>query len=741
MLSYLLMAHTPKVAGISITQSRWVIYVLVWLTLPLIQLSAGVAIEKSRPIPRQTQDLGCIKGFSCQIGSCNAPCPNGQHCISFAGAIACAPSSDLTWCAVDPSNLEAVGCVPGDVCCHGQCWEPGTVCCDVVPTQCELGQVCGVCPPGQTCGQNGQCLGGPVSSSRSQQPSSSTTVGRSMTAGGSTTTPAPLSSTTTSSQPLPSSTAVNGTNHPQPVLKGWVAFGDSYSAGIGAGDPVDNTPGTDECRRRKGSFPWQLNSSPVLSPDPNHAFSFLACSGAVMEDVGVTIGPNSQIGQWIANTGPLNAGDFATITISGNDVRFVDVLIACVYGAGLATKSCPVAVRDTSFAIEAIEGRLITVYNNILRSVDSAGGSSKFQLMVVGYLRFFNVETTQCDNIKFGFGSGAPLMTQSLRRTLNALVDKLNGVIRATVNDINSRYRAQRVVYVDANPNFDGHRFCEQDVQEPDRDNPNTWIFHLLGADSPTNAGGVTEGPITLSRSECDAAIAANNTDDGIQMACYFRDFFEDNSQLAVPPYLADEGPQAFLAPEPMGKAFHPKTRGYQAIKEAIEGNIGTSPDPGLWNVVIFFKGTDAELDAMINSLPATSVPADSTRVSYDTIDLRAYGTRLRAEEAHNLENSNSLVLGIAFESQLPPSGAGTLGNLTKRDFVTTTDLDLDQSATALLTTFSDPPLFQGREFWNYQGYLHDPSGGKSAHVYVVDSGVNSQHTVRLNPNSPDDLH
>lgn len=33
-------------------------------------------------------------------------------------------------------------------------------------------------------------------------------------------------------------------------------------------------------------------------------------------------------------------------------------------------------------------------------------------------------------------------------------------------------------MFADINPLFDGHRFCEEGVTEPDSNNPNTWFFH-----------------------------------------------------------------------------------------------------------------------------------------------------------------------------------------------------------------------------------------------------------------------
>jgi hypothetical protein len=394
---------------------------------------------------------------------------------------------------------------------------------------------------------------------------------------------------------------------------------------------------------------------------------------------------------------------------------------------------------------------LDTVYRIILKAASIGLGPSKFQIMVIGYLRFFNADTDQCDNVQFGLGPGAPpgapRMTKSLRNALNALVDKLNGVIRTAVNDINQEFHVNRFVYVEVNSRFDGHRFCEQGVNEPDRDNTNTWFFHVFGDDSPRDVESFTDSPITLSRAECNAAIAANNTDNGIKMARYIRNFLVDNAQVALPPYLAEEDPQLFSTPEIIGKAFHAKTRGYQSIVEAIEESIQESPDPGLSEVLIYFQGTKEEFNDMISNLPATSVPAESTKISYDTFDLRVYGTRLHVEEAFDLQDENDKVLGVEFRPQAvtPASiqndtqdleainNTSFMGNFIKRDFITKTDMDLDQDFDEkdVLTPFSDSPTFKGQKFWKYPGYLHDPARGRGAHVYIIDSGINRQYSVR----------
>jgi hypothetical protein len=59
-------------------------------------------------------------------------------------------------------------------------------------------------------------------------------------------------------------------NSISPLRTGWVAFGDSYSAGLGAGAVADESENdSDGCRRRQGSFPWVLSQSEWLKEDTN----------------------------------------------------------------------------------------------------------------------------------------------------------------------------------------------------------------------------------------------------------------------------------------------------------------------------------------------------------------------------------------------------------------------------------------------------------------------------------------
>jgi hypothetical protein len=53
-------------------------------------------------------------------------------------------------------------------------------------------------------------------------------------------------------------------------------------------------------------------------------------------------------------------------------------------------------------------------------------------------------------------------LKQDLRTEINKLVTDLNSVIEAAVNDANKAHGGRKIHYVDVNPRFNAHRWCEQ---------------------------------------------------------------------------------------------------------------------------------------------------------------------------------------------------------------------------------------------------------------------------------------
>jgi lysophospholipase L1-like esterase len=101
----------------------------------------------------------------------------------------------------------------------------------------------------------------------------------------------------------------------------YVALGDSYSSGDGAG----SYGSSGSCDRSANAYPQQWANA----NDPA-SFSFVACAGATTSDV-----INSQVSSLSAST------TLVSITIGGNDVGFSTVMATCVLAP---TSTCESAV-------------------------------------------------------------------------------------------------------------------------------------------------------------------------------------------------------------------------------------------------------------------------------------------------------------------------------------------------------------------------------------------------------------
>jgi lysophospholipase L1-like esterase len=198
----------------------------------------------------------------------------------------------------------------------------------------------------------------------------------------------------------------------------YVALGDSYSSGTGAGDYGDSG----SCKRSANSYAqlW-ANSHDVSS------FTFVACSGAVTSDV-----LSSQVNSLSADT------NFVTISIGGNDAGFTDVMIDCTLGSDDA---CVDRVNEAAdFAQTTLAGRLDDTYAAIRSAAPSA------QVVVLGYPHFYQVP-----------GSCSVGLSDVKRTAIDGGADTLDGVI-------SDRASAAGFTFVDVRGAFSGHEICSDDV-------------------------------------------------------------------------------------------------------------------------------------------------------------------------------------------------------------------------------------------------------------------------------------
>ncbi|HEV7648786.1 MAG TPA: SGNH/GDSL hydrolase family protein [Actinophytocola sp.] len=194
----------------------------------------------------------------------------------------------------------------------------------------------------------------------------------------------------------------------------YVALGDSYASGLGAGDYGDSG----DCKR-------SANAAPVLwanSHGPS-AFDFAACSGAVTSDV-----LNNQISAVTADT------ELVTIAIGGNDAGFADVMTDCNLGSD---DSCVSRNQEAqAFAQSELPGRLNSVYSAIRGAAPSA------RVVVLGYPHIYQLG-----------GECSVGLSETKRAAINQSADVLADVTSSAASGAGFDF-------VDGRTAFAGHEIC-----------------------------------------------------------------------------------------------------------------------------------------------------------------------------------------------------------------------------------------------------------------------------------------
>ncbi|WP_282693760.1 SGNH/GDSL hydrolase family protein [Streptomyces sp. CC208A] len=195
----------------------------------------------------------------------------------------------------------------------------------------------------------------------------------------------------------------------------YVALGDSYSSGVGAGS-YDSASG--DCKRSTKAYPrlWANANSPS-------SFAFTACSGAVTTDV-----TNKQLG-------PLSsATDLVSITVGGNDAGFADVMTTCVLQS---ESTCVNRVNQAKAYVDStLPARLDAVYNAIRAKAPSA------RVVVLGYPRFYQLN-----------GSCIAGLSETERAAINSGADHLNAALAKRAAD-------HGFAFASVVPAFTGHEIC-----------------------------------------------------------------------------------------------------------------------------------------------------------------------------------------------------------------------------------------------------------------------------------------
>jgi len=220
----------------------------------------------------------------------------------------------------------------------------------------------------------------------------------------------------------------------------YVALGDSYSSGVGAGDYISSS----------GSCDRSTNAYPEQWADANHPASFVseACSNATTASV-----VSGQLSALSSRT------TLVSITIGGNDAGFSNVMETCVFSS---TSTCVNAVKTAeAFVADQLPARLDSTLQTIAADAPNA------KVVVLGYPDLYDLSNS---------GSCIGLSTQD-RAALNQGADDLDNALQAAAE-------ANNDTFADVRGQFGGHEICDSGSWLHSVD-----IFAISSSYHPTAAG------------------------------------------------------------------------------------------------------------------------------------------------------------------------------------------------------------------------------------------------------------
>ncbi|KAK4639409.1 LOW QUALITY PROTEIN: hypothetical protein QC761_708025 [Podospora bellae-mahoneyi] len=399
----------------------------------------------------------------------------------------------------------------------------------------------------------------------------------------------------------------NNNQNPPPIL-GFISLGDSYSAGIGTRPDLPSP--SPPCRQGLGAYPHLLASS--LKHTTSHQHQWLSCTGATTNDILSSPPPpplhlpNRRLQPHLPNLcNPVHIRQRPRLLLPPQRMHLPLLRPLFPFLVRLRPKNGllhPPQRSKTPVALILLE---------MLNKIPWERHPSFF-ITVTGYARFFNENTTACDDVSFGIWdvshtAAAAKLTRDIRGKMNDLVLKANDLIRGVIEEVNASFsgsgKRKKVVFVDHDSLFDGHRFCEPGVaKEPDYDRRETWFFLPGGGDvdgegrvytslRKENEEGV--GYYYLDPERCweeaaergdwgEKAVClmakAKREDPGLRLRVHYRRGIEKGEGVwkgwttttTTTTTTKKPGDSMWLTPTYYGKTFHPRSAGHEAIRDKI---------------------------------------------------------------------------------------------------------------------------------------------------------------------------
>ncbi|MBB4930183.1 lysophospholipase L1-like esterase [Lipingzhangella halophila] len=194
----------------------------------------------------------------------------------------------------------------------------------------------------------------------------------------------------------------------------YIALGDSYSSGDGAGDYAPGTDGDGGCWRSANAYPEHIAENNEFAGE----LGFFACSGqrgaAMLEAIG---SDESQLDRLTEHT------SLVTIGIGGNDLGFTSVLRTCMMRVPLLESgNCVGQESDIDKRMDKFED----TFPNLLSEIRDRAPDAR--VLILGYPRLFPAKPK----------SMYYTLTTSDQNWLNEVGQRLNEELQDTVEEADS---------------------------------------------------------------------------------------------------------------------------------------------------------------------------------------------------------------------------------------------------------------------------------------------------------------
>ncbi|MFD0776160.1 SGNH/GDSL hydrolase family protein [Streptomonospora algeriensis] len=233
----------------------------------------------------------------------------------------------------------------------------------------------------------------------------------------------------------------------------YVALGDSYSSGEGAGDYIEGTADDGGCRRSANAYPERVADSFDFAGQ----LGFYACSrqrgASMLESLEEA---DSQIAQTKPHT------SVVTLGIGGNDLGFTSVLRACMVRVPLMeATACRDQEEDVTSRMDGFESTL----EDIIREIRDRAPDAR--ILVVGYPRIFPADPSSM------YYTLAPNDQEWLNETLQDFNTRIRRNVAESDAEIVEERQTGSVEYVGMSTAFESH---EVGTDEP-------WLHGVLLGD------------------------------------------------------------------------------------------------------------------------------------------------------------------------------------------------------------------------------------------------------------------